>query len=331
MRSPRTHWLTAAVGSILFASLGLGSCGPAKTGRPIRRAHGAVLARVNGQPIDQASTDRMIRLLQLKGSAPADSLPGNTPEARLRYLAAERLIDRELALQDAFKRGISADTARVSDGYRQITSHTGMDSSLIRGMSEQDIRQYLADDIVFNTYLQRTVIDSIQVSDEEMKAYMLANHQLFETPESARVRQILIALDTELAAPAVKLAARKQAEKILAEVRTPGADFAAIAKVRSKDTNSAPNGGDLGILARGQTVPAFDSAAFDLAPGEISGVVETPYGYHIIKLEEKFGASTRSLESVRLQLTTALRQEKAQQAIRARLLTLRQRAKITYS
>lgn len=308
----------------------LTGCGGADHGRPIRKARGAVVATVNGQPIDHPSVERMSRLVAQKLRSGQESGGAGMDSALATSDPLEKLIDRELALQDAYRRGISADTARVNDAVRQIRNNRGMDTLLITGMSDAEIGEYLSDDIVFNTYLQRTVIDSIEVTDGEMTAYMEAHPELFLTPETIHASQILIALDTVNATPEARSAARKQAEALLREVRTPGADFAAIARAKSKDTNSAPRGGDLGMLAKGQTVPSFDEAAFALAPGEISDVVETPYGYHIIKVDSKSGASPRSLDSARTQLSAFLRQEKAHDAIRARLEGLRRTARISY-
>ncbi|MDP2918239.1 MAG: peptidylprolyl isomerase [bacterium] len=81
--------------------------------------------------------------------------------------------------------------------------------------------------------------------------------------------------------------ARKKAEEVLAKVKTPGANFEDLAREYSEDTYSAPSGGDLGSFSRGQMTPAFEDAAFALAPGEISDLVQTEYGYHIIKVEDK--------------------------------------------
>lgn len=81
--------------------------------------------------------------------------------------------------------------------------------------------------------------------------------------------------------------AKKKAEEVLAKVKAPGANFEDLAREYSEDTYSAPDGGDLGSFGRGQMTPAFEDAAFALAPGEISDLVQTEYGYHIIKVEDK--------------------------------------------
>src|SRR4029077_12192443 len=96
---------------------------------------------------------------------------------------------------------------------------------------------------------------------------------------------------------AAKKKARADAEAVLKQVKG-GGDFAALAKQYSQDPGSAANGGDLNFFPKGQMVPAFETAAFALKPGETSGLVETPFGFHIIKLAERRPARTVPLQEV---------------------------------
>jgi peptidyl-prolyl cis-trans isomerase C len=114
----------------------------------------------------------------------------------------------------------------------------------------------------------------------------------FTVPEQVRVRHILVS------PRACEPEAR--ARELLALARRPGADFAALAREHSDDAGSAARGGDLGLVVRGKTAPAFEQAAFALRqPGELSEVVRTDFGYHIIKLDERMPARRQSFESVR--------------------------------
>lgn len=133
------------------------------------------------------------------------------------------------------------------------------------------------------------------VSDEAIRAYYQDHLSQYHTPEQRRARHILLKVDEGAAAEA-KAAKKASAEQILAQLRQ-GADFATLAKQHSEDS-SKERGGDLGFFRTGQMVAPFEQSAFALKQGEISDIVTSPFGYHIIKLEEIRPATTRSLDEV---------------------------------
>jgi parvulin-like peptidyl-prolyl isomerase len=107
-------------------------------------------------------------------------------------------------------------------------------------------------------------------------------------------------------------AVKTKAEEILKEAKG-GADFAELAKKNSEDESNAKNGGDLDYFGRGRMVPEFDAAAFNMETGQISDLVKTQFGFHIIKLTDKKAGTTRSLDEVKQQLTDQVQSERAQQ------------------
>lgn len=133
------------------------------------------------------------------------------------------------------------------------------------------------------------------------------NIDQYSTPEQVRASHILLKTDGKDDA-----AVKAKAEDILKQARS-GADFAELAKKYSEDEGSAKNGGDLDYFGRGRMVPEFDQAVFAMQPGQISDLVKTQYGYHIIKLIDKKNATTRPLQDVRQQIVDQLAYEKAQQ------------------
>ncbi len=175
----------------------------------------------------------------------------------------------------------------------QLAKRKGFDKKPdIRNQQEMMINNFLA-----TVYLQKEVIDKINVNDEKARAYYKDHPDVFKTPEMIRVRHILI--KTEASAPeAEKKKAKEKAEEILKKLKG-GEDFAKTAAEVSEDPGTKDKGGDLDFFPRGSMIPAFEEAAFALKPGEISGVVETDYGYHIIKMEEKKDAVLEPYEKIK--------------------------------
>src|SRR5262249_48106276 len=132
------------------------------------------------------------------------------------------------------------------------------------------------------------------------------NIEQYSTPEQVRASHILLKTEGKDDA-----AVKAKAEQLLKEVKG-GADFAELAKKNSEDESSAKNGGDLDYFGRGRMVPEFDQAAFAMQPGQISDLVKTQYGYHIIKVVDKKAATTRPLAEVRQQIADQLAYERAQ-------------------
>ncbi|MHB8708511.1 MAG: SurA N-terminal domain-containing protein [Desulfuromonadales bacterium] len=163
----------------------------------------------------------------------------------------------------------------------------------------------------FVEFLPQSYVDQVTFDDAELETFYRRNLDRFEIPEQARAAHILV-LVPEGADAAVRAAKRAQAEKLLTEARG-GKDFAALARDFSDDKASAVNGGDLGSFSRGTMVPAFEQAVFALKPGEISDLVETQFGYHIIKLTSHNEAQIRPLAEVSDEIKRGLRAEKSRQ------------------
>lgn len=157
----------------------------------------------------------------------------------------------------------------------------------------------------------------IPVSQDDLQRYYEEHRDEYRVQDRVNVRHILI--KTPLPGPDGKVdqkgadAARQKAEDILKQLKS-GGNFAALAKKYSQDPGSATNGGSLGWIVKGQTVPEFEKAAFSLAKGETSGVVQSSYGFHIIHVDDKEDAHVKSLDEVKDQITSAIRQQQGVQA-----------------
>ncbi|HXV20083.1 MAG TPA: SurA N-terminal domain-containing protein [Desulfuromonadales bacterium] len=151
----------------------------------------------------------------------------------------------------------------------------------------------------------------VTFEEGELEKYYRRHLDRFDIPEQVRAAHILIRVAGD-AGDMMRQQKRQLAEKILAEARS-GKDFAQLARQHSEDPGSAAKGGDLGFFPRGAMVGPFEEAAFALKPGEISGIVETPFGLHIIKCEGRIEAGIRPLAEVGDEVKAALKTEKARQ------------------
>lgn len=163
-----------------------------------------------------------------------------------------------------------------------------------------DIREQLdlsIDNFLASQYVKIEIADKISATEEEMVLYYKSRQDEFKVPEKVKARHILV-MAAAKASEEEKKRAREKAEEILKRIKA-GEDFAKLASEFSDDPGSKAKGGDLGFFARGKMVKPFEEAAFSLAAGQVSDIVETPFGYHIIKVEEKTEAYTEPYDKVK--------------------------------
>ncbi|HZR80848.1 MAG TPA: SurA N-terminal domain-containing protein [Candidatus Binatia bacterium] len=257
-------------------------------------------------------------------------------ETYLRYQRDRGEFEDELRRSIVFQRiqslvedGVQVTDAEVEDRYRmdheQVTlavarigaaelakSITASDDDLQRYLSEHEDRYRVPAQVRarYAAYRAQEFTDRVQPTDDEIAAwYDLHKAELFNEQEQVRARHILVKVDAG-ADDDTKAKARKKAEDLLAKVKA-GGDFAALAKKNSDDTASAANGGDVGLFGRGRMTPEFQKAAFALDVGAVSDVVETPFGFHIIKVEEHRPGGLKPLDQVRDQVVDNVKHERA--------------------
>jgi peptidyl-prolyl cis-trans isomerase D len=170
----------------------------------------------------------------------------------------------------------------------------------------------------------------ITVSDQDLQAYYDQHRGEFRVPEQVKVSHILI--KTPLPSPGAKedekavADARAKAEDVLKQVKA-GGNFSELAGKYSDDPGSAKNGGELGWIGRGRTVPEFEKAAFSLGKGQTSDLVKSSYGFHIIHVEDKQDAHLKTLAEVKSEIEEKVKQEKAARATEAAANALLSRAR----
>lgn len=187
------------------------------------------------------------------------------------------------------------------------------DEALATYFAEQQ-EVFRTPEMVSLRYLQfvpERYLDEVTFDENELEKYHRRHLDQFEILEKIKASHILIKVD-EGTDETVREEKKAFAEKLLEEVKS-GKDFAELARVNSDDAASAVKGGNLGYFTRGSMVKPFEQAAFNMKPGDISEVVETTFGYHIIKVEEYTEPGVRSLEESMDEVKAGLRQEKAKQ------------------
>lgn len=230
--------------------------------------------------------------------------------------AVEQLITQKLIDNEAAKQNISVSEEEVNVEFEEIKGNFPSEEMFnmqlqYMGISEEQFKEQLASDLK----LRKLVEPEIEVTEEEVQTFYEENQEQFGTPEQVRASHILL-----------KKEDKELAEKILSEVKN-GGDFAALAKEYSEDS-SAAQGGDLGYFGRGQMVPPFEEAAFSLEVNEISDLVESQYGYHIIKVTDKKEADIPSFEEVKDQVREIVLNQKLSERVSSYIQELRSAAKI---
>ena len=173
--------------------------------------------------------------------------------------------------------------------------------------------QILSDEHLAKGYVQKNVLSKVKVTDKDVEEYYKNHPKEFEKPETVKARHILIGFKGDMTEDQKK-ELRKKADDVLKKAKG-GDDFAQLASEYSDDPGSKTKGGELGYFPKGNMVPEFENAAFNLKPGEISNVIETPYGYHIIKVEDKKAAEMPAFDSIKEQVRVKATQDAEQKKI----------------
>jgi peptidyl-prolyl cis-trans isomerase C len=284
-----------------------------------------VLARVNGQPVTRSDFDRLVRNME----AGRGAIPAERRDEVLRG-ALDQLIAYTVMKQEASARKLAVNDAEVDSQVAEMRKQFPSEAEFAKALAARNttVDQLKADarvDMVINKMMEAEVANAAAATDAEAKDFYDKNPDKFTQPESIRASHILIMADAK-ADEATKKAARAKIDGILKRAKA-GEDFAALAKANSQD-GSASQGGDLGFFPRGRMVPAFDQAAFGLKPGEISDVVTTEFGYHVIKMTEKKEGTTVPFEEVKPRVVDFLTNQKKQQRAESFVEEAKKRAKI---
>jgi len=290
---------------------------------------GGKVAVINGVVITQAHFDKELKVNLERVSRQGKQISEEQITA-LKKDVLDGLIEREVLYQESQKAGIKIDEQKVNDQMAGIKKRFPNEEEFKKalasmGLTEEEVRTQIQRGLSIRGLIDQKVANKIVVTDEETKAYYDGNPQFFKQPEQIKASHILIKVEPT-ADDATKAAARKKIEDIRKKL-TDGGDFAELAKEYSEGP-SAPKGGDLGYFRRGQMVKAFDDTAFSMKINEVSGLVETRFGYHLIKVYDKKPEQTLAYAEVKDKIAQRLKQEKIEKGATAYVENLKKDAKI---
>ncbi len=294
-----------------------------------------VLVTVDGKQIKQAEVDREISMM-FGANAP------QVPPAKMAQMRAqiapqilESLIVKQLLTQAVDANKIEVKDEEVEETLTKIKSSlppgATLDDYLKRmNMTMEDLRKALVLDLRINAMLKSTVDNLPEPTDAQVKAFYEENMARFDQPETVEASHILIAFQPgeDDAAKALKKQKIEDLHKQLVDAN--GANFAELAQANS-DCPSKARGGDLGQFSRGQMVPAFEEAAFTQEIGAIGPVVETDFGYHIIKVTQHNKAGQQTMDEAKEQIVKGLKAQERQTAVQKYIEDLKAKAKIEYA
>lgn len=219
-----------------------------------------------------------------------------------------------------------ASTQNMSfDDLKSLIESQGQDFDMWKKRMQLDKR------IAIDKLIEIRGLGKMEIDDTEALDYYNANKDSFNMPEQVKASHILITPDTSdpnMDPNKADAIAREKAEKLLKEIKD-GADFAELAKANS-DCPSSRNGGDLGFAERGNWVKPFSDAAFALEQGQVSNIVKTQFGYHIIKVTDRKNEGLQSFDEVKDNITKWLKGQKQQDLMKKYFELIKSEAKIVY-
>ncbi len=336
---------------VLAASLVIGGSGCQKKAPPVETAKpptattpaasaDKAVVTVNGVPVMESQVQKYMDLrykaILTRYAAQSPQLAAQQ-EKEFRGAVIEEFIRRRLLDEQAQAAGLTVTdeelTAELNrqlslrtppttiEQYQKYVTDNGGDFEALKTFLRQSMRCHKATDLK---------APGTVATEADAKKFYDANPQAFQVPEEVRASHILIQPVKPNPDPnQAKAQAKAKAEELLKKVKE-GADFAAVAKENS-DCPSKVQGGDLGLFPRGKMVKPFEDAAFALKVGEVSNLVETPFGYHIIKVTEHHDPNQITFVQAKDDLVAQLTARSQQEALNQYIESLRMAAKVVYA
>ena len=324
---------------LAFAFQGCGGKGKSEgdnsagSGDAATAADGITVVTVNGLKITEGEVGQETRLMmqQMSGRMDPAQLQSMGPE--IRQHAVTNIVNRTLLRQAADREGMTVTEAQEQDRIDQIKANfpdsaafnTQLENS---GLTMAEFKNEIQYSIKIESLIEKMTSGLAKPTEADAREFYDSNTEQFASPERIKASHILIKVapeDTDM----IKAEKRKKIEEIRARL-VRGEDFAKVA-AESSECPSSASGGDLGFFSKGQMVRPFEDAAFALKTGVLSDIVETTFGFHVIKVTERESATTTAFADVKSNIVEYLENMRKQQEVEKYIGALRDLAKIEYA
>ena len=294
--------------------------------KPVPATLPEVIARVNGEEIKRAELQDAIASLEGQAGRPVP------PEERDQVFRAvlDQLVTGHVLLQESRTRNVTVPDAEIDARIGELRQRFASEDEFKKALASRNltldrIREELRKQLVIEKMIEAEVTPQVSVNDQDVKKFYDENPAQFQQPERFRASHILVMVP-QGATPQQKQEARAKIDDVLKQVKA-GGDFAELAKAHSQD-GSASQGGDLNYFSRGQMVEPFQKAVESLQVGQVSEVVETQFGFHIVKLTDKQAGRTIPLAEVNRKIADYLVMQQKQQRATGFVEALRAKSKV---
>jgi peptidyl-prolyl cis-trans isomerase C len=285
-----------------------------------------VVARVNETPILKEDFLARAKFIQSEIGLPEGDLP-----IMIYRTILDEMVDMELLYQASQDRNFRAESDEIEERYQELVRRFPSEEAFLSqlklpSVSPERFKELMYKDLSVQKLIAADFSPLVSVSDEAKLSYYRENKDKMEEPERLKLRHILTRVERG-ASESEKAKALKQIKDIHQTVLQEGVDFAAVAREFSDDLETKDSGGEL-VIQRGETVPVFEKTAFNLEPGSVSDVIETRFGFHVIKLCERIPARVTPYEEMEPVIEEVLQQKALKDLIDSEIKGLREKASL---
>ncbi len=289
-----------------------------------------VVATINGVKISGVEFSKGLQSYKKRLAMMGQDVPPEHAK-EINKTIIDDLVSRELLIQNCNKTGIKVSDDELNKEMASIKARFQNEEQFNQVIKSQnltmdDVKSDVRKALAIKKLMKNDIEDKITVDEKAVNEYYKNNSTKFVEGESVKASHILIMVDKNATKDA-KETAKKKIDGLLIRARK-GEDFAKLAKENSDDKGSGQNGGDLGFFSKGMMVPNFEKVAFSLKKEEVSDVVETEFGYHVIKLIDKKPERTIPLSEVHDKLKNYLKSMEVNKKLSEYLADLRKKADV---